>query len=114
MTCKRCGREIDKNKLACAVCAEAMGWRAILDRYREFLPEIMESRSAVQIRKSAQSKIWHVKVPNYEQAWCGAKIHSAWRDKKSEYWRGLALYEVCSACLETMEQMCPSALKARA
>jgi hypothetical protein len=105
MECNTCGREIPKNKLACPSCVEAKGRYAILDRQRDRIPLIVTSKSSVTLRKSATSKTWHIKLPSYEQAWCGMKIQPGWRDRKAEYWSLLPVGETCSDCIGMIESM---------
>lgn len=105
MTCSRCGRAVPDNKLDCPACVEARGRWAMLERYREFIPDIVASKSSCTLRKSAQSRTFHIKMPHHEVGWCGIVIHPAWKDRKAELWSLLEPHEICSACIEIIESM---------
>ena len=102
--CPTCGVEIPSDKLACPKCWEVKGWMMILASQKELVPRIISGDYSLTLRKSAESHIWHIKTHNYEQAWCGKKIHPNWRDRKSVIWQLLLPQETCSACIEMIEK----------
>jgi hypothetical protein len=110
MNCPECRFPIPDTHIAgcCPACTERKSQAALLERAKEYLPNVISGQTYLKLRRAAAARGgWHIELSNSghnRRTFCGLAVEPRWH-RLTRYWDEIQQLAICGSCSDCLARL---------